>query len=843
MKPSFYLLSAMLCALTEFITPSTAFADNYNLGTYNIMIHDPADQTKVGDRNWYNRKEYVAKTITDNDLDIVGLQEVEIETQRKDLIGLLPDYEIITTEAIGYEVGIAFKKTKFTLLDHGCFYLSTQTDIPKNDWDAGLPRATAWVKLKDNASNKIFCFFSTHLDTKGKIARREGTRINMEKINEISDGYPAFLVGDMNCKASEKAVHYQIKSYMKDSYLVSSVAPEGPEGTQNGEWDPDGNAKKRIDFIYVKNADVQSYKVINEDYNRGIMPSDHCCVKAVVTPKDRYIPHSIYVSTNGDDTHVGTRESPLRSIVKAVEMAQTLDTIRVAEGVYLAESTANSYITLEKAIAIIGGYNSEFNEITGYSTLTGDYKQNDVYDENGKVISGYEDNAFNLIYVQYPYCLTLSNFILSNGYVSKSSNKSAALYNSGCGLYLDNIVFANNHSAESGGALRALGRLKMKNCTFKHNQAVNGGAVDIKSPNWGQIDIINCTFAYNQAKSGSAVTLTECDGCYVYGNSFYDNISTGIGCFAINNTSSSKYTFVNNTMANNINTVSQPLDNDTINGGSAIYFKSGSEAFLLLINNTITGNRNINIPTGAALQLCSGWTYMYNNIVAGNYSSEHKFYDIYDSGNHLRTNNYNVFTSPDNINVTVGKTNIISPNPNTGMTQIANMLDGVLNDGIFSANLTDNGNTPTVKVIHPEFGGTPINILTPKLMNEVFMISVIDLDGGQNLYTVLKYDQCGKERNSNGKSTIGAFEYFDQSSVSVFTVADESSQDFYYNHFIYYQNTDTGSDYYIRNLSGMTVKAGKIEGTKIDIGDLQSGIYIFSRISNSGINTFKFQIH
>lgn len=47
------------------------------------MIHDPNDFTKIGNRDWNNRKKFVAKTIIDNNFDVIGLQEVEKETQKK----------------------------------------------------------------------------------------------------------------------------------------------------------------------------------------------------------------------------------------------------------------------------------------------------------------------------------------------------------------------------------------------------------------------------------------------------------------------------------------------------------------------------------------------------------------------------------------------------------------------------------------------------------------------------------------------------------------------------------------------------------------------------------------
>ena len=113
---------------------------------------------------------------------------------------------------------------------------------------------------------------------------------------------------------------------------------------------------------------------------------------------------------------------------------------------------------------------------------------------------------------------------------------------------------------------------------------------------------------------------------YARGNSFIGNHSSRYGCISvIGEAISSKFTFVNNTFAGNALAFEGEVGDD-IPGGSAIYFRAGTDGKISLVNNTIAGNfcesaGNASGFKGAAVQLVSGWVFMYNNIVAGNHST------------------------------------------------------------------------------------------------------------------------------------------------------------------------------------------------------------------------------
>ena len=69
-----------------------AKAKDYHMGTYNIRC---INATLTGLRDWDNRKEYVAKIITDNRFDVIGLQEIANDDQENDLRQLLPEYSMV----------------------------------------------------------------------------------------------------------------------------------------------------------------------------------------------------------------------------------------------------------------------------------------------------------------------------------------------------------------------------------------------------------------------------------------------------------------------------------------------------------------------------------------------------------------------------------------------------------------------------------------------------------------------------------------------------------------------------------------------------------------------------
>jgi parallel beta-helix repeat protein len=252
-----------------------------------------------------------------------------------------------------------------------------------------------------------------------------------------------------------------------------------------------------------------------------------------------------YVSViNGNDVNSGTIDSPLKTISKAINLAQTGDFIYVRAGTY------PSFAIMDKSNITISGYNNEYPLITGnfpislyrvsYITISGFevtgattqngikvstsnnviIKNNKVHDNNGMNVSG--------IFLLYTSNSKILNNIVYNNY-------RAGIAISGA-ISTDNEVAYNttyNHTA-SGGDSDGITCYEAS-LSYIHNNIVYGNSDD-------GIDTFNChhnTIAYNIVrdsggtgdgngiKAGGGLT-----GGYnlVVGNISYNNEVDGITC-------------------------------------------------------------------------------------------------------------------------------------------------------------------------------------------------------------------------------------------------------------------------------------------------------------------------
>lgn len=260
-------------------------AATHVVGTYNIRI---ATKRDVGDKNWAVRKPFVVQTITDNRLDIVSLNEIANHHQEDDLRTLLPDYTLVAygresaASSHGERVGVLFKTAKYTLLDSGHFFLTENPDLPGLAWDAAYKRVAVWVLLQDKHSREELLVMSTHLDYKGTEARCNGAALCIERAKALAQGRTAIIMGDLNAEPYETDVHSLFADAdFHDARQISRTKPRGTYGTFSN-WLPVATTQ-RIDFIYVRNASVRSYRVIAEDYGRPLLPSDHRLVVIKMT--------------------------------------------------------------------------------------------------------------------------------------------------------------------------------------------------------------------------------------------------------------------------------------------------------------------------------------------------------------------------------------------------------------------------------------------------------------------------------------------------------------------------------------------------------------------------------
>lgn len=259
-----------------------------NIMTYNIRYDNPEDSLN----NWQYRKDRAANAIEFYQADIVGTQEV-LHHQLQDLKERLPEFTAIgVARDDGKEDGeynvLFYRTNKFDELESGTFWLSETPDEPSRGWDGACNRVATWARLKDKNSGKEILAVNTHLDHRGREARREGVNLLFNKINELSNGAPVIVTGDFNADPDSEVIKHITNpddpNHLTHSREIAAVV-YGP----NWSWHDFGKIpyeyRSLIDYIFVRgDVEVDRYGVLAETEN-GEFLSDHSPVLATVTLK------------------------------------------------------------------------------------------------------------------------------------------------------------------------------------------------------------------------------------------------------------------------------------------------------------------------------------------------------------------------------------------------------------------------------------------------------------------------------------------------------------------------------------------------------------------------------
>ena len=287
----------------------SVMAQPLNVGSYNIRMHSKVDY-KNGD-GWTERREVMCDLVAYTAFDIFGSQEV-CHDQLEYMLSRLPEYDYIgVARDDGKQKGeyspVFYRRDRFELLDSGTFWLSETPDKVSYGWDAACRRVCSWGYFKDKLTKKKFWFFNTHMDHKGKVARVEGAKLVISKINQMcGKGAKVILTGDFNVAQDSPAYKTFAESgLLKDSYELAPVK-FAPTGTFNS-FKVANHTTKRIDHIFVSEVNVLRYGVLTYHYwstnngtdatltdapkeikaeHRGVhLPSDHYPVQIFVDLK------------------------------------------------------------------------------------------------------------------------------------------------------------------------------------------------------------------------------------------------------------------------------------------------------------------------------------------------------------------------------------------------------------------------------------------------------------------------------------------------------------------------------------------------------------------------------
>ncbi|MDE7408317.1 MAG: DUF1565 domain-containing protein, partial [Muribaculaceae bacterium] len=382
--------------LVTAVLAMTASAATHRLATFNIRVYAADDNEG---KNWSRRGPKCSDVIKKYDFDIIGFQEVNGtgkgyynpktgRTPMADMKAWLPEYSFELWDRDGNKngeyIGVAYKTSRYELLDKGSFYITPTPDVLSQGWDPAIKsyhRRLGWTKLKDKATGEMMIYAATHTNDGWMLDGPYGSQLIAERLKTIANGLPVMVVADYN--TSRTAAHAQkgLKAYHASFFDAAletpadknySVPTSNPAVTWTyNAYHPASDKSytgSEIDYHFYRGMNVLERHIVTDEftYNGAQYPvSDHFPVY-VVAELAPVQPKSYYVDCNAADGGNGTKAAPYRTISQAVARTTIDDVIYVAAGTY------NESVQPTRTISILGGYSGDFSRVTGTSVLSGE---------------------------------------------------------------------------------------------------------------------------------------------------------------------------------------------------------------------------------------------------------------------------------------------------------------------------------------------------------------------------------------------------------------------------------------------------------------------------------------
>jgi endonuclease/exonuclease/phosphatase family metal-dependent hydrolase len=249
-----------------------------NVATYNLRYDNPSD----GQNRWTQRRDALRALVRYHGFDLWGTQE-GLANQLQDLDALDEYARIGVGRDDGKQAGehsaIYYRRARFTLEDHGDFWLSATPEQPSKSWDSRCcNRIATWARLRDKPSGQAFVVLNAHFDHEGVVARRESARLLVARGHTLAGALPLIVMGDFNSTPDSEAVAI-VGAALRDARAISQTPPYGPLATFNG-FDATKPAQDRIDYIFLSPQwQVLRYATLTDSVEARY-PSDHFPVLA-----------------------------------------------------------------------------------------------------------------------------------------------------------------------------------------------------------------------------------------------------------------------------------------------------------------------------------------------------------------------------------------------------------------------------------------------------------------------------------------------------------------------------------------------------------------------------------
>lgn len=244
------------------------------IATYNIRYDGHTDLAN----DWVERKVPIAQFVLNNQIKIIGFQEV-LNNQLLDLQALLPNYKYVGVgrddgKTQGEYTPIFYDSTKFIAVQSGTFWLSPTPQIPSKGWDAALNRICTYALLQNKLNEELTWVFNTHFDHVGMEARLHSTELIMDQIAtflQMQDA-PVLLIGDFNLEPETRGIELIKASYrdltcMRNSEMCTAPTFNGFTSTTTDD--------KRIDYIFGSDRIISLKTEVDQAAFGRSYPSDH----------------------------------------------------------------------------------------------------------------------------------------------------------------------------------------------------------------------------------------------------------------------------------------------------------------------------------------------------------------------------------------------------------------------------------------------------------------------------------------------------------------------------------------------------------------------------------------
>lgn len=271
-------------------------AVNLRVMTFNIRGSRFSD----GANAWPQRRELNVSTILHWSPDVIGFQEVQrgnlaLYRERLGTYDCQLGRAGVARGLAEERVSIYWKRDRFERVDGGTFFLSETPDRRSLGWGARLTRVANWVRLRETESGQAFVLLNTHLDHESHLARLEGSRLIVRRLDALADPADAatIVTGDFNDPvialpgldlAPERVMPVYTAAGFRDTFAEAGHADAPNANTfHNFAGEEAARYALRLDWILVRDgaqrAETRAIEIVR-DAAPPLYPSDHYPVVA-----------------------------------------------------------------------------------------------------------------------------------------------------------------------------------------------------------------------------------------------------------------------------------------------------------------------------------------------------------------------------------------------------------------------------------------------------------------------------------------------------------------------------------------------------------------------------------